>query len=351
MSNSQPINPDPSMSLKESYVTGIALSQFVHGAAALGVDTDDLLTSVGLDSEALSPTSRVPEAKYEMLILRLLATTQNPNLGTDIGRQVILPLYGVLMSLALGSPSLGEAIHYLARYQGLATGSCGELHYEPDGELYRLRMSMSHRNPVIRRVVSECVITFFTCLPKFITGGKDITPKGITLAHGPYSPAAKRYFERQINCPVEWGAPEYQILLSAQQHALPIYGHGEQMLRLTEELAQAQLETVNAQQTVFDQVIWHIEAQMQTTAPRREDIARRLNMSLRTFDRRLERAGTSWQDLLDHTRLKRSLALLGQRDMTVVSIAKHLGFADVRSFQRKFKSWTGMSPSAYRQGG
>ncbi|GAA3930880.1 AraC family transcriptional regulator [Litoribacillus peritrichatus] len=338
------------MSYSQNYVTGIALSQFVHGATILGLDVSTALKKVGLSDEHMQPTARVPEARYEMVLLQLMAQPHSPSFGADIGQQIIPPLYGVLMSLAFGSASLGEAITYLARYQGLATGNCGELTYVQEEQHYKLCISMTHSNPVVRRLVSECVMTFFSMLPKIITGRADLSPQQISFEHSPCSKSAQRYVETVLNCPVAWGTGESSITIGEREHAMPIFGHGEQMLKTAESLAQSQLEKINSQQSVIEKITWHIEEQMQSAAPRREEIARRLNMSVRTLDRRLDSADTSWQELLDHIRLKRATGLLVTSELSIVAIAEKLGFSDVRSFQRKFKTWTGMSPSDYRRG-
>lgn len=326
----------------------MALSQFVHGASTLGVDTESLLHSVGLTGEDLTPSAKVPESKYEMALLLLMAQTQNPKLGIEIGQQIMPPLYGVLMSLAFGASSLGEAITYLARYQGLATGNCGELHYAKYGDNYKLAMSMAHTNPVIRRLVSECVMTFFSFLPKLITGHQDIKPASIMLEHSPYSVSSQRYFESTVKCPVTWSAGEYSLIVSQREHQMPIFGHGNQMLEQAENLAKMQLDAIRSKQSVLEKITWYVEEQMRAATPRREEVAKRLNMSARTLDRRLKSFDTTWQDLLDTIRLKRAMSLLSVKEDTIATIAEKLGFTDVRSFQRKFKAWTGISPSEYR---
>ncbi|WP_445946980.1 AraC family transcriptional regulator ligand-binding domain-containing protein, partial [Shewanella sp.] len=52
------------------------------------------------------------------MLLKLILTHKNNSFGVDIGQQIMPPLYGVLMSLALSSHTLGEALQYLTRYQG-----------------------------------------------------------------------------------------------------------------------------------------------------------------------------------------------------------------------------------------
>ena len=124
------------MTQNDQYVTGIALSQFVYGAQSLGIDSHHIINQAGLSQEHLKPSARVPGQKYEMALLKLILAHKNGRFGVDIGQQIIPPLYGVLMSLALNSNSLGEALGYFARYQAIATGNCGEVEYSLDGQNY-----------------------------------------------------------------------------------------------------------------------------------------------------------------------------------------------------------------------
>ncbi|WP_040130692.1 AraC family transcriptional regulator [Burkholderia pseudomultivorans] len=79
------------------------------------------------------------------------------------------------------------------------------------------------------------------------------------------------------------------------------------------------------------------------------DIARALNMSLRTLSRRLEEEGTTIKDTKD--KLRRDLALhrLTKTQDAISEIASDLGFADIPSFYRAFRTWTGVPPGAYRR--
>ncbi len=78
-------------------------------------------------------------------------------------------------------------------------------------------------------------------------------------------------------------------------------------------------------------------------------IAAKFNMSLRTFYRRLEAEGASFQSLID--RLRRSVAVeyLRFTQLSVEQIAERCGYDDVSNFRKAFKRWTGHTPSAFRK--
>lgn len=79
-----------------------------------------------------------------------------------------------------------------------------------------------------------------------------------------------------------------------------------------------------------------------------EDMAKRLNVSKRSLQRRLSEEGTSFQELLSQTRFEMSELYLDDGGLSVPEISFLLGFRDTSSFFRAFQGWTGMTPGDYR---
>ena len=331
------------------YVTGIALSQFVLGAESLGVDGKQLLASSGLGKEYLKPTSRVPENLYEGLILQLALASKNDSFGADIGQQLMPPLYGSLMSLALSSPTLGEAFRNMSHYQALASGNCGGVDYSVSDTDATLSISMTHQNPVVRIHVAECVLTMFCSLAILVTAKKDLTPDAIYLEHAPYSEFAKRHFEKIVESPVYWNQEKTYMQLGKALNDFHIHGHGEEALQIAREFAQGQLDATRVQTSIIETIKWHTRELMQSRSPRREAVAERLGISTSTLDRRLKEVGINWQELLDNLRAQLAIEYLSNQEFSVSEIAEKLGFTEIRAFQRRFKRWTGMTPSNYRK--
>ncbi len=77
-------------------------------------------------------------------------------------------------------------------------------------------------------------------------------------------------------------------------------------------------------------------------------VATLLGMSVATLRRRLSAEGTSYRALKTRVLSARASDLLAT-DTAMSAIASELGFADVRSFSRAFKSWTGETPHVARR--
>jgi len=80
-----------------------------------------------------------------------------------------------------------------------------------------------------------------------------------------------------------------------------------------------------------------------------EKVARDLGLSVRSLQRRLAEAGTSFRDLLDTSRQEMALSYIREPEIELAEIAFLLGFSDQSAFSRAFKRWTGNTPNEVRK--
>lgn len=80
-----------------------------------------------------------------------------------------------------------------------------------------------------------------------------------------------------------------------------------------------------------------------------DDAARKLGVSRRSLQRRLQEENTSFPKQLNHTRELLAKAYLANTDMTGEDITFLLGYQEVGSFHRAFSVWTGRMIGAYRK--
>ena len=79
-----------------------------------------------------------------------------------------------------------------------------------------------------------------------------------------------------------------------------------------------------------------------------ELVAKRLAMSKRTLQRRLEDEGENFRALVNATRESLAKHYLTQTSLSGGEIAFLLGFEDPNSFYRAFHEWTGQTPETAR---
>ena len=79
------------------------------------------------------------------------------------------------------------------------------------------------------------------------------------------------------------------------------------------------------------------------------EIARALNLSARTFQRRLSQMGLTYSRLLDELRFDEARQMLSDPNLPIGQIAATLGYTDAGSFTRAFQRWASISPRSYRR--
>ena len=81
-----------------------------------------------------------------------------------------------------------------------------------------------------------------------------------------------------------------------------------------------------------------------------EDIAESLGISSRTLQRNLTAEGTKFNQELHNVQKLLAFSYFKNPDLSTEEVAYLLGYAEVSSFSRAFKKWTGETITEYRQG-
>lgn len=83
--------------------------------------------------------------------------------------------------------------------------------------------------------------------------------------------------------------------------------------------------------------------------PTIDGAAERFKLQPQGLKTRLRLAGTSYQVIKTQVRKERALRLIASAKYSVENIAEQVGFSEPSAFIRVFKSWTGLTPLAYRK--
>ena len=77
-------------------------------------------------------------------------------------------------------------------------------------------------------------------------------------------------------------------------------------------------------------------------------VCKKLGVSSRTLQRKLQSEGSSFQQILDSLRDSLARHYLRNTALSSAEISFLLGFSDPNSFARAFQSWTGKTPQTIR---
>ena len=101
-------------------------------------------------------------------------------------------------------------------------------------------------------------------------------------------------------------------------------------------------------------LVWQLKKYILSHKPQRtpvEEAARKLNLSKRTLQRKLQRAGTTFKQIESQLLLKLAKTYLGENQKSIDEISYLLGFSESSAFIRFFKTWSHQTPTEYRRNG
>jgi AraC-like DNA-binding protein len=79
-----------------------------------------------------------------------------------------------------------------------------------------------------------------------------------------------------------------------------------------------------------------------------QDVARQLGITVRTSNRHLLAAGTSFHQIRDELLRERAETLLRKGHLPIAEVSYLVGYAEPSTFHRAFRRWTGQTPSQWR---
>ncbi len=175
--------------------------------------------------------------------------------------------------------------------------------------------------------------------------GPDLKPRLVSFAHK--DPGCPRRFEILFGIPVEFNSDETAIEFDRKSSKLESSSANPELTRINDQIVIDYLNLFD-KQDVVTQTRKYIIDHLPSGVPRQAAIARDLNLSLRSFQRKLKLAKTSYSELLDQVRHEMARNYLKPPQYQVIMVAYMLGYTDPSNFARAFKRWDGLTPNEFR---
>lgn len=311
--------------------------------ARVGVNVDALLRRAGI------PRSRFAEAKPQGTTAEYFALWRAVGQGeggVDLGLRAgtnSLPHHQSVATLAaLHSPTLGEGLKKLARYKRLVCPE--EVTVDVRRGEARLRFEWLLADTEPPPMLIDCIFASIVDLAERGTG-KPVRPRRIELTR---PRAHEAILRKHFGCDIKFDAPFDLLVFDEAALALPFVTHNAQILALIVPGLESALDETQSTRTLADDVRAALHRTICGERPAVEKIAKSLGMSSRTLQRRLGELGTSYQKLLDEVRHRSARRLLAKTDLGASEVAFLLGFDELNSFTRAFRSWEGTTPVRWR---
>jgi AraC-like DNA-binding protein len=240
------------------------------------------------------------------------------------------------------SPTMREGLRRCVRYFPLID-DCSVLSLEEDGPVARL--AVSRKISTSPRSATEFLFAVLLARGRLFTGEEWPLVEVRFLARAPTDAASHaRYFGTKVS----FAAGRNELVFGAAWLDAPFVTHDADVLAFSDRHAEALLTRVAERTSFLERVRAAVRASPPGVEPPLDVTARRIALSGRTLQRRLEESGTSYRAILDEVRRERALALLGDPHICIAEIGAAVGFGDARAFYRAFRRWTGTTPAMAR---
>lgn len=317
----------------------------LHGLRAMGLDVDGVIRSAALRPDELQdPDHRVP---FELAIQLSAASAQaarDAAFGLHLAERYRPGDFGLLDYLAHNSPTLGDALARLCRYNRILQ-DVAEIVLEVHGDraiVWQRALASVWLPPA----VTENALANLVVIGRHLTG-RPVVPLGVEFRH-PAPPYVAEH-DRVFRCAVRFEAERDAVLLSARDLDLPLVHADPTLCSILDRHAQLQLDVLPPTATFSARVRELLGSALKDEVPTAPRLAAKLRMSSRTLRRRLKEEGTTYEEVLDQLRRALAERYLDRRDMSLNQIALLLGYSDPSAFRRAFRRWHARSPATYRK--
>ncbi|MGE4404672.1 AraC family transcriptional regulator [Pseudomonas sp.] len=302
-----------------------------------------LLDEIGLDATCLQdPDGRMEVSDYTRLWLRLAKRFDDEFFGMD-PRRLRSGSFVFLSRSCIQQPTLEKALVQALGFLGLALENFR-------GKLIR---SQSLAEVVLRERTAEpgrafCYFTFWMLLHGLACWlvGRRIPLLAVELRCA--EPAYTADYRVMFSDNLRFGRPSTRIIFAAEVLDLPIRRSESELRSFLAEAPANILVRYRDHSSLASRIKQHLRSLPAERWPDGETLAQELCMSASTLRRRLAEVGQPYQAIKDALRQEMATEWLADASVSYGEIAERLGFADVSSFYKAFRKWTGTNPGHYR---
>jgi AraC-like DNA-binding protein len=316
----------------------------VQAAERRGVDVDALLADHGLTRPLLDDQdARLPAPVAAVVWRDAARAAREPELPVWAALELEWKAYRVIDLLAASSATVGEALEMLARYFRIINDSIRLELVELPGSRHALEVHRADGGPVPPPYLDY---TLAACIYRMhYAAGVPIHPE---VHRTRSAPADRTAHERALGPHLHFDSDRDRAVLDEAQWSTPMLACDPVLRSVLAEHAGHIVDSLPEPVDLLREVreaLWELMPRGRAELAR---VARAVDVSPRTLQRRLAAAGTSWSELLGDTRRDLAAELLADRTLSIDDVAVLLGYAEASAFHRAFRRWTGTTPGQWR---
>jgi AraC-like DNA-binding protein len=320
------------------------IRDIIYGAASHGAPFHVFCRRLGIDPQELSDSEKMVDWEQAADMWRIaIELTGDELIGLHMGGETRATSLGMVGYLMQSCRTLMEASDAVTRYNNTYSSTFRYLITYEKNKVYRcfepnpLYLS---KFPVSARQAVEFSMSSALGIMYKLTG-KKIYPVKAELA---FPKRQVTEYQKVLQTEVIFGAPRNCLTFNRADYDTPIVSYDQSLFALFNSLLVEKQSKLATSQPFSREVRGVLLSHFKGIIPAIDVIAAHLNVTRRTFQRRLSAEGKSYRSVCQELKKELALALLEQNNKKISDVALLLGYADHASFRRAFKSWTNQWP-------
>jgi len=307
----------------------------------LGYDLDSLLSSVGLKrTDVENPNAYISPRACSTLLARADEEGRVPNLPLQLAILTPAGLSPLLDYLVASSASVEQGLDRLSRYLRIVNPT---VRFVVQDHRSAARVTVERTSGPF-----EAELCVSLSLLRFVRE----TDGGLKPAYACFTHEPKDIMEyrRVFGCPVRARASWNGWALSKTAMRIPLRRSDPELGRWLESQAAEIIARQPKGGDIREEVIAILTMQATVGELGLNTVARRLAITPRTLQRRLARAGTSFEILCDQTRKAAAETYLTNTTLSISEVTYLLGYSEPAAFHRACRRWFGgITAQAFRE--
>lgn len=310
----------------------------------LGGNPFDILAKQGLDPRLFDDPDNTLECIAAIDLLEYCSTTLgDPLFGLHLAALQEPDVFGCVVALAQAAPTLRQALQCLVDYIPVSASPECELELVVMDKVVELRwrshIGLGHD---VQTSYHGLLIILKTLR---MLGRKQFQPKYATLACGIHRSNLDA-IAQLTGCRIQGNSSHNAIAFAAELLDHPMVTSNRLSFQIMSE-GLAQLRTTS-RGDFEEKVRASVRRELASGRCNVGACAEDLRTSTRTLQKRLNRLGIKFSDIVLDERIKLAKHALIWSEYSLDEIAFQLGYAEQTSFGRAFKTATGLTPKAFR---
>ncbi|GLY80804.1 transcriptional regulator [Actinoallomurus iriomotensis] len=284
---------------------------------------------------------RLPTDTLARLWERLLEADTRPGTGARLAQAAPLGALGVWDYVIVNSRTVAEAFRNGVEHRKVISDPGTRAEVIEDGRTLTLRWQGAINQTAAAAANHEFVLSRHLWYVRTATG-RAVTPVRVEFAN----PAPRRHrdlVELFGTDRVDFGARDNEISFRVEDAERPLPGADLRLGGILRRNAELMAAAARPAPGWLDQVRSAIADAMAEGELSQHVVGRRLMVSPRTLQRRLEEEGTGWREEVDAVRRELAELLLRDKRHTMQSVAARLAYADARALRKAMRRWSAVA--------